>query len=145
MNSANTTWRLRTVAQAADMNPRALRQALEIGALKLSGNDKRSTGSGSYVGLSKPRAYQAATMKHLHRTGWSIPRAARMAAEFSDVGNIGRAPGKLFDHGKTVLIVGPDNAVVKHIFSDTSFADVSNCSACLITVDLNKVVQQVDT
>jgi hypothetical protein len=145
LNSANTTWRLRTVAQAADMNPRALRQAFEIGALKLSGEDKRSTGSGSYIGLSRPRAYQAAVMKHLHRAGLSIPRAARMAAEFSDVRNIGRAPGTLYDHGKTILVVGPDGATVKNIFSDTSFADVSNCSACVITLDLNTIVSQVDS
>jgi hypothetical protein len=145
LNSANTTWRLRTVAQAADMNPRALRQAFEIGALKLSGNDKKSSGSGSYIGLSRPRAYQAAVMKHLHRAGLSIPRAAQMAAEFSDVGNIGRAPSELYDHGRTILVVGPEGATVRNIFSDTSFADVSNCSACLITVDLNKVVQQADT
>jgi hypothetical protein len=145
LNSANATWRLRTVAQAADMNPRALRQAFEIGALKLSGRDKKSTGSGSYIGLSRPRAYQAAIMKHLYRAGLSIPRAARMAAEFSDVGNIGRAPGELYDHGKTILTVDSESATVRNIFSDTSFADISKCSACVITVDMNKVVAAVDT
>jgi hypothetical protein len=145
MTSAQT-WRLRDVAQAAEMKPRALRQCFEIGALKLSGNDKRSTGSGSYVGLSKPRAYQAAIMKHLHRSGLSIPHAARLAFEFSNVGNIDRAPGKCFEHGKTVLVIGPDGATVKNVFfSDTSFSDVSNCSACIIYVDLNRVVEQVNT
>jgi hypothetical protein len=127
------------------MKPRALRQCFEIGALKLSGEDKRSTGSGSYIGLSKPRAYQAAVTKHLNRLGLSIPDAARMAFEFSDVGNIGRAPGELFDHGTTVLLVSPKGATVKNIFPDTSFADVGNCSACAIFVSLNKVVQQVDS
>src|ERR1700681_4623748 len=106
------TWPLRVVAQAADMKPRALRQCFEIGALKLSGQDRRSTGSGSNIGLSKPRAYQAAVTKHLNRLGLSIPVAARMAFEFSDIGNIGRAPGNLFDHGKTLLIVGPKGATV---------------------------------
>jgi hypothetical protein len=143
MTSART-WRLRDVAQAAEMKPRALRQGFEIGALKLSGNDKRSTGSGSYVSLSKHRAYQAATMKHLHRIGLSIPHAARAAFEFSDVGNIGRAPGELFGHSKTVLVVTPEDTTVKNIFSDTTLSDVSNCSACFITVDLNKVVEHVN-
>jgi hypothetical protein len=142
MNSAST-WRLRTVAQAVDMNPRALRQCFEIGALKLSGQDKRSAGSGSYIGLSRPRAYQAAVMKHLNRLGLSIPDAARMAFEFSDAGNIGRAAGSLYDHGKTILVVGPDGPIVKNIFPDTTFSDVSNSTAC-ITVNMNHVVEQVD-
>jgi hypothetical protein len=142
---ASKTWPLRIVAQAADMKPRALRQCLEIGALKLSGADKKSSGSGSYIGLSRARAYQAAVMKHLNRAGLSIPHAARMALEFSDVGNIDRAAGKMFDHGKTILVVKTDGTTVKNTFSDTSFSDVSNCSACVITVDLNRVVEQVDT
>jgi hypothetical protein len=138
------TWRLRDVAQAAEMKPRALRQCFEIDALKLCGNDKRTTGSGSYVGLSRPRAYQAAIMKHLNRLGLSIPNAARLAFEFSNVGNIGRAPGELFEHGKTWLLIGPDSATVKNIFADTSLIDISDNTACTI-VDLNKVVEQVDT
>jgi hypothetical protein len=144
MTSART-WRLRDVAQAAEMKPRALRQGFEIGALKLSGNDKRSTGSGDFVGLSKQTAYQAATMKHLHRIGLSIPHAARAAFEFSDVGNIGRAPGELFKHGKTILLVGPDSTTVKNIFADTSLADVFASSPCVIIVSVNAVVDQVDT
>jgi hypothetical protein len=138
------TWRLRDVAQAAEMKPRALRQCFEIGALKLSGIDKRSTGSGSYVGLSKPPAYQASTMRHLHRIGLSIPYAARAAFEFSDVGNIDRAPGKLFKHGKTILVVGPDSTTAKNIFSDTSLADVFASSPCVIIVAVNAVVEQCD-
>jgi hypothetical protein len=141
LNSAST-WRLRTVAQAADMNPRALRQAFEIGALKLSGNDKKSSGSGSYIGLSKPRAYQAAIMKHLHRVGLSIPQAARAAFEFSNVGNIGRAPGELYKHGRTALVVTPEGATVTNIFSDTT--DITNSAVCAITVSLNKVIEHVN-
>src|SRR6266851_3966182 len=144
MNGASTTFPLRIVAQAVDMKSRALRQCFEIGALKLNGKDKRSTGSGSHIGLSKPRAYQAAVMKHLNRAGLSIPHAARIAFEFSDIGNIGRAPGELFDHGKTILVVGLDGPVVKNIFADTTFSDISNCSACLITVEMNQVVDKVD-
>jgi hypothetical protein len=80
---------------------------------------------------------------NLHRV--SVSYAARASFEFSDVGNIGRAPGELFGVGKTILVVRPDGATVKNIFSDTSFYDVSNCSACVITVDLNRVAEQVDT
>jgi hypothetical protein len=144
MTSAQT-WRLRDVAQVAEMKPRALRQCFEIGALKLSGNDKRSTGSGDFVGLSKQTAYHAATMKHLHRLGLSIPHAARAASEFSNVGNIDRAPSELFKHGETILVVGPDSTTVKNIFSDTSLADVFASSPCVIIMDINRVTEQVDT
>jgi hypothetical protein len=137
------TWRLRDVAQAAEMKPRALRQTFEIGALKLSGNDKRSTGSGSYVGLSKPRAYQAAVMKQLNIIGLSIPHAARIAFEFSDNGNIGRAPGDLYEHGRTALVITAEGATVRNLFSDTT--DVTHSCACAITVNINKVVQMVDS
>jgi hypothetical protein len=141
MNSASY-WRLRTAALAAEMKPRALRQCFETGALKLTGKDKKSTGSGTYVGLSKPRVYQAAIMKHLNKLGLAIPRAARLAFQFSDVGNIDRAPGELFSQGKTVLLVTPDDATVKNTFS---FSDISNYAACSITVDLNQIVTQVNT
>jgi hypothetical protein len=144
MTSAQT-WRLRDVADAAQMKPRALRQCFEIGALKLNGLDKPSGGSGQPVGLSRHRAYQAATMKHLHTMGLSIPHAARLASEFADVGNIGRTPGELFKHGKTVLVVGPHGASVKNIFAATSFSDVGNCSPCFIAVDMNKIVEAVNT
>lgn len=143
MTSAET-WSLRSVAQAVDMNPRALRQCFEIGALKLTGKDKKSTGSGSYIGLSRARAYQAAITKHLNRLGLSIPHAARIALEFSDLGNIGRAPGELYGHGKTILAIGPDGPVVRNFFADTTLSDVSNSTACLITVNVNRVVEQVD-
>lgn len=139
------TWRLRDVAQAVDMKPRALRQCFEIGALKLSGEDKKATGSGSHVGMSKPRAYQAAIMKTLNNRGLAIPHAARLAYEFSDIGNVGRSPGTLYDHGKTVLFVDDDGAMVKNLFSSTSVCDLSNRATCTIFVDLNRIVEQVDS
>jgi hypothetical protein len=142
MNSASKTWRLRDVAQAAEMNPRALRQCLEIGALELRGQDKKATGSGTRVGLSKPRAYQAAIMKQLNRRGLAIPQAARIAFAFSDAGNVGRSPGTLYEHGRTVIVVDDDGATVKNIFSDTT---LNHRSPCTITVDVNKVVEHVDS
>jgi hypothetical protein len=143
MASPTTTCRMRVVADAVGMKDRALRQCFELGALKFSGKDKKPTGSGSHVGLSRPRAYQAAIMKQLHRNGLSIPHAARMAIEFSDVGNINRKPGELFAHGKTILLVTPDGAAVKNIFPDTSISEINN-SACVIIVNCNQIVQQVD-
>jgi hypothetical protein len=129
----NTTWPLRTVALAAEMKPRALRQWFDTRVLTLRGCDRKSTGSGDHCGLSRQRAYQAAIVQHLNRYGLSVSRAARAAYEFSDVGNIGRAPGVLYEHGKTVLVIDADGPTVKNIFSDASFSDVGNYSACVIT------------
>ena len=144
MNSASKTWPMRTAAQAADMEARALRQWFSTKVLKLRGNDRKSTGSGDHCGLSRQRIYQAAITQILNRQGMSVSRAARIAFEFSDVGNIGRAPAELYAHGKTILVVGPDGPVVKNIFADTTFSDVSNSTACHITADMNQVVEQVD-
>lgn len=137
------TWPTRHAAEAAGMKQRALSQCFELGALKLRGADKKPSGSGSRIGLSRPRVYQAAFMKQLHRNGLSIPHAARLAFQFSDVGNINRAPGELFAHGTTILVVTPDGATVRNVFADTSLADISN-SASVIIVNCNQIVQQVD-
>jgi hypothetical protein len=134
---------MRIAANAAGMKQRALRQCFELGALNFTGADKKASGSGSRVGLSRPLVFRAAVMKQLHSNGLSIPHAARMAFEFSDVGNINRRPGELFAHGKTILVITPENATVKNFFSDTSLADVSK-SACVIIVQCNQIVQQVD-
>jgi hypothetical protein len=56
---------------------------------------------------------------------------------------MGRAPGESFEHGKTTLVIGPEVATVKNIFSDTSLTDISDDASCII-VDLNKIVEQVD-
>ncbi len=144
MNSAST-WPLRTVARAADMKPRALRQWFDTGVLKLRGNDRKSTGSGDHCGLSRQRAYQAAIVQHLNKHGVSVSRAAKAAFEFSDCGNTGRPPGELFEHGKTILILEPQGATVKNVFFAASLADISKRGVCVIVVDSNRIVEQVNT
>jgi hypothetical protein len=143
MNSAGT-WPLRTVALAADMKPRALRQWFETSVITLQGNDRKSTGPGDHCGLSRQRAYQAAIVQHLNKLGVSVSRAARVALEFTDSGNFGRPPGVLFEHGKTILFVGPDGASVKNIRAGTLFSDVVNGSDASIIVNLNGIVARVD-
>jgi hypothetical protein len=86
---------------------------------------------------------QAATTKWLTALGVSFSTASAAALEFSDEGQTGRSPGELFEHGKTLLIIGPEGATVKNVFFDASWADVSS-SVCAISVDLSRVVQQVD-
>ena len=142
MNSAST-WPLRTVALAAEMKPRALRQWFSTKVLRLRGNDRKSSGPGDHVGLSRQRAYQAAITQALNRRGVSVSRAALAASEFSDRGNVGRIQGELYEHGKTVLVADAHGTTVKNCFFDTTLSDVSN-SACVIIVDINKVVAHVD-
>jgi hypothetical protein len=142
MNSA--TWPLRTVAQAANMKPRALRQWFDTDVMKLRGNDKKSSGSGDHCGLSRRRAYQAAITQTLNKCRVSVSHAARAALEFTDVGNIGRAPGELFEHGTTLLVIRPDGTTVENVFHDTPWTEISNPGTCAIVV-VNRVVEQVDT
>ena len=119
----NTTWPLSVVAQAARLNPRALRQWFDTDVLNFRATDKRSPGTGCPVGLSRNRAYQAAIVAHLNRHGLPPSKAARAALEFSDNGNAGRAVGEVYSVGKTILVIGPDSAIVKNVFSDTSFSE----------------------
>ena len=137
------TWPMRIAADAAGMKQRALSQCFAIGALKLSGPDKKASGSGSRAALSRPRAYQAAVMQQLNKHGLSIPHAARLAAEFSDVGNVNRAPSECFAHGTTLLVVTPESVTVVNVFADTTFIDVCN-SASVITVNCNEITRQVN-
>jgi hypothetical protein len=142
MNSTGR-WKMRVVAEAIGMKDRALRQCFEIGALTPHGRDKKSSGSGTCVALSRPRAYQAAIMNELNKNGLAMKLAARLASEFSDVGNKNRAPGEVFPRGATILCAAPDGATVRNVFADTSIADVLQ-TASVIIVNCNHIVQQVD-
>jgi hypothetical protein len=102
-----STWPLRTVARAADVDSCCLRQWFGTGVLQLRGNDKKSTGTGHQVGLSRKRAHEAALVQHLNLYGVSVSRAAKAAFEFTLTGNGGRAAGQLFPMGKTVLVLTP--------------------------------------
>ena len=141
MNTA--TRPLRDVAQAVDMKPSVLRQLFETGVLKLRGDDKRSTGSGNKVGLSKNRAYEARIVQRLKLHGVTVSRAANAAFEFTINGGAGRAPGQLFPLRKTILTLSPTGAGVANLDFDARLSDLSN-NGVAIVVDLNKVVADVD-
>jgi hypothetical protein len=138
------TYPLHVAAKAARFKPREFRRQVNNGFIALQGCDRASTGSGDHAGYSRRRILQAATTKWLTALGVSFSTASAAALEFTDLGNIDREPGELFEHGKTVLLITPDDVTVKNIFPDTLFSDVSNCSACVITVDLSRVTEQVD-
>jgi hypothetical protein len=137
-------WPPRTAANAAGMKPKAFMRRFETGVLKLRGSDRKSTGSGCHVGLSRQRIYQAAIVEQLSRIGVSVSLASASAFHFSDAGNIGRNPGQLYEHGKTLLVINDEGATVKNVLFSDSIADASNDCACAITVNINKVVEQVD-
>jgi hypothetical protein len=141
MHSA--TWPLRTVARAADVDARTLKQWFGTAVLKLRGDDRKSTGPGHHVGLSRLRAYEAAIVQHLNRHDVKVSRAAKAAYEFTLNGNNGRQAGHLFPMGKTVLVLRQADAVVSNVDPDARVSDLSNNGVSLI-VDLNKVVVDVD-
>jgi hypothetical protein len=137
------TWPLDDAARAARMKGRTLQQWKTTGVLPLQGNDRKSTGHGDRSGYSRPRIVQAAITQQLNLHGVSVSRAAKAAFEFTDRGNTDRAPCEVFEVGKTILMVKPDGATLINIFADTSYSDVSN-SACVISVCVNEVIEQVD-
>jgi hypothetical protein len=139
------TWPLRDVAPAADMKLRALRQWLETSVITLQGNDKKASGSGNHWGLSRQRAYQVAIVQRLNKLGMLVSRAASAALVFTDQGQTGRAAGDLFPQGKTILVVSAEGAKVVNTTFDAPHAEVTNRAATAITLDLNRVVQQVDS
>lgn len=142
--SLTETYPLNIAAKAAGTKIKKLRSRLDHGSIELRGCDRKSSGSGDWVGLSRNRILQIAIIESLTGIGVALSAASEAALKFTDEGQTGRSPGQLFDHGKAVLLITPDGTTVKNIFSDTSFSDVSNCSACVISVDLSRVVEQVD-
>jgi hypothetical protein len=142
MNSAST-WPLRTVARAADVDTRCLRQWFAIGVLQLRGDDRKSTGPGDHVGLSRLRAIEAAIVQHLNRHGVQVSRAARAAFEFTLNGNEGRSAGDLYALGRTLLVIRKTDAVVVNADPATRVSDLSD-NAVAIVVDVNAIVNHVD-
>jgi hypothetical protein len=143
MKSAST-WPLRTVSRAADVDSRTLRQWFGTGILHLRGSDKKSTGTGHQVGLSNLRAYEAKIVQQLNRYGVAPSRAANASFEFTINGGDGRAAGQLFPLGKSVLALTPTGAVVANVDPDARVSDLSNNGVCIV-LDLNKIVADVDS
>jgi hypothetical protein len=139
------TWRLRTVAEAAEVKDATLRQWFGIGVLKFRAGDIHSQGTGTHVRVSRLRAYEAAIVQELSLRGVNVSRGAKAAFEFTINGNAARAAGHLFPVGKTIILIKPDSATLENIFSNTSFSEVSAASACVIAVDCNKIVESVDS
>jgi hypothetical protein len=138
------TYPLNVAAKAAGTNTKKLRSRLDHGSIKLRGSDRKSTGSGDWVGLSRNRILQIAIIETLTGIGVTLSAASTAALTFTDEGQASRSPGELFEHGKTVLVIAPDGTTVKNVFFDASLADVSKRAKCAITVDLNKVAELVD-
>jgi hypothetical protein len=139
------TYPLRVAAEAAQIPERTGRRWIDNHVITLGGIDSRTTGSGNHCGWSRNRIEQAATMEILLKSGMSLSRAAKAALKFTDEGQTGRAPGQLFEHGKTMLVISGNGASVKNCFFDATLADVSNREISITSVDMNKVVDQVDS
>jgi hypothetical protein len=138
------TFPLHVAAAAAQFTPKEFRRQVNNGPLKLQGCDRGSSGSGDPIGYSRRRILQAAITKRLTPLGVSPSAAARAAFQFSDEGQTGRRPGELFPNGKTLLLVSPEGATVKSVLYDAPHTDVTDRAVAAITIDLNRVAQEVD-
>jgi hypothetical protein len=139
-----TTYPLRVAAKAAQIPTTTYRRWMDTKVVPLRSNDVNPGGSGQYCGLSRARILQAAITAASLKSGVSLSTAAKAALQFTDCGSAGREPGGLFEHGKTVLVIGPEGATIRNVAFDASMADVSH-GVCTITVDLNRIVESVDS
>ncbi len=135
---------LRVAAAAAQITTGDFRHSIDNGTFKLQGCDLTTSGSGEPFGYSIRRILQAAITEQIKPLGLPTPAAARAACEFTDIGNIGRQPGELYQHGRTLLVISPDGTTIKNIPHGALLTDISN-SACFICVDLNRIVEQVNS
>jgi hypothetical protein len=138
------TYPLAVAAKAAGTTKKKVRSRIDHGSIELRGCDRKSSGSGNWVGLSRNRIVEIATVEVMTSSGISVSYAADWAKEFSDTGNHGRAPGELYPCGKTILVVTTDGAFVRNVFHDALLTDLMT-SACTTIVDLNRIVDQVDS
>jgi hypothetical protein len=138
------TYPLHVAAKAARFKPRDFRHKVENGFLELKGCDRASTGTGDPAGYSRRRILQAATMKQITPLDVSASTASAAALTFSDEGQTNRAAGQLFDHGRTLLVIDAGGPIIKNVFHDTSWTEISKHGPCAIIVDLNQVVASVD-
>jgi hypothetical protein len=142
--SVGTTYSIGVAAEAARTIPRKIRNLIDTNVTPLRANDLKAQGSGSRIGLSRNRILQIAEIVVLLKSGVSLSNAAKAALQFSDRASTGREAGELYEHGKSVLVIGPEGATVKNILYDATLADVSH-GVCTITVDLNRIVESVDS
>jgi hypothetical protein len=139
------TYPLPIAAKAAGLKYREFRRHVENDFITLQGCDRKSTGTGVPTGYSRRRILQAATIKSMTLNEVSISKVAAAALLFSDEGQTGRAPGELFPCGRTILVSTPDGSAVLNVFHDTPLGDLMKHGACATIVDLNRIVDQVDS
>jgi hypothetical protein len=138
------TWPARVAEEAAQVPTITQRRWIDTGVAPLRNNDRRVSGSGHAVGLSRNRILQFAITQALLKNGVSLSRAARAALEFSDYGNNGRPAGQCFQRGKTALVLSSNSATVCNLDFNSSVFDISNDGVSIV-VDCNKVVAAVDS
>jgi DNA-binding transcriptional MerR regulator len=133
------------LSRATGVSVPTLGRWFDRGTIKQSRRDKASTGHGDHRQFSRNTVVQIAIARKLIELGIAAGRANDAASLFTDEGQTGRAPGELFSCGKTLLTLGPNGASVRNVFHDTPWSDLTKHGACTIIVDLNRVVEQVDS
>jgi hypothetical protein len=109
-----------------------------------SKKDKLPSGSGDPHLMCIETVLQLAITVELVRLRVQPKAAARAARKFTNESQPGRAAGQLFEHFKTILVVTPDDSLVKNVGYDTSLAEINGSHACVLTVDMNRIVNQVN-
>jgi hypothetical protein len=119
-------------------------QLIERGTVLPSRRDKQPNGSGDYRLMSIETVYQFAITATLARLGTSAKYAASSARKFTDQSQPGRAAGKLFPEGRTVLCLRSTGPVVINAPYHADFCDLSDHGSAFAAVDIGKICKEVD-
>jgi hypothetical protein len=142
--NVNATYPLAVAAKTAGFSEKQFQRKRDHGFLKLRDGDRPSTGTGEPVGYSRNRILEAATMKWLGDLRVPASIASAAALKFVNEAQAGRSFGECFAHGKTILVITPDGATVKNVGFDATWSDVTDRDVVAITLDMNKIAEQVD-
>src|ERR1700682_2407075 len=133
-------------AKAAGTTTKKIRRRLDHRSIELQGCDRKSSGSGDWVGVSRNRILQIAIIESLTKLGIVLSAASAAALKFTDEAQQNRPPGKLFPQGRrTFLVIRSDGPVVLAADYDASFADLSGYQDAMLAIDLKPLVQRVDS
>jgi hypothetical protein len=119
-------------------------QLLDRGVIVASRADKRPSGRGDPRLNSLATVYQFAIMAEGERLNVPGRLAAYAARLFTDQPSHGRPAGKLFDRGRSVLVIRPTGPVLVNVDPDADFSALADFEASFTAINVNAVVKRVN-
>jgi hypothetical protein len=126
------------------INAARLNQLFGTGVIVPSRADKRPSASGDLRLNSLATVHQVVIMAEFEKLNVPPRMGAYTARLYADNASHGRPAGKLFPHGRTVLVIRPSGTELINVLPDADFWTLSNLESSFTAVDINSVVKRVD-